>query len=419
MTAFADIDSMAFFDSNLFGNSYGFAQRFAGEDGHIATMPEIITARAKHSEESYMWRSWFTSASSEYFGRSKGGVPIVIVAHGNGPMVGVTAIEEYYQPLELRPNGRPLGNGEGHISLEEFRLLENGHYGDVTIVEVSRLDDIYPYPFMSAADMSQAERDPLLHARLGPDWYAALEIMQQVSYRNNVKYTGPAPKVFANEGPTVYYLDDDKGPYAHLLCVGAAVNYHRSSADGGESVSFDVDCHTRSFSKRFIGVRANGDVATTHPGPSMLDYNEELLLINNPLPPGDDGFFVLKQFGDEWFTQTRKVGEAMDTGWPEFAVAELVKVGAPGKIVAMEETMFFRYDIDTVISQAPKGANAYYRSSGLRSTLVDGVEALEADIVFCSVVLDESKKIPDKEWLKTDYDLQMKLLERVVSASNG
>jgi hypothetical protein len=412
------IGAMAFFSASSLDLSYGFAQRFAGKGGHIATLPEIVTARTKHPEASYLWRNWFTSSSSEYFGYSRGGAPIIIVAHGVGPMVGITGIEEAYQPKKFRGNGMANGNGEGHISLDDFRLLESGHYGDVAIIEVSRVLDVYPYPFMSAADMSQAERDPLLQARLGPDWQAALKIMLEEGRRENVRYSGAAPKLVQNDGPMVYRhaWAAENWPLAHLLSTGAASRVHASPNDGGEYIGFDVGCHQRWHSKRFIGVRPGGDAAKTHPGPSKLYNHTEQLLLPNPLPAGETGFFVLKQFGNQWFTQARKDGAGIDTGWPEYPVVELEVVGPTGKIVALDQTMFFHYDIDEVIRQAPKEANAYYVSSEPQRTRVGGRDAIVAEVVFCRVVLDESRKAPAKDVLDNDYDLQIQLMCRLESA---
>jgi hypothetical protein len=407
--------AMAFFHADSLDMSYGFAERFAGPNGHNATLPEIITARANQPEESYIWRNWFTTASSEFYGHSRGGVPIIIVAHGAGPMVGMTDIQEAYKPRKFRDDGRPDDNGEGRISVDDFRLLENGHFGEVTIVEVAKVAEVYPYPFISSADMRQAEQDPLLQARLGPDWQKALEVMLNETKREGLEYSGDMPKVVQNQGPVQYHVDwaSEGWPYGFLLSLSTVSHIHASWSDGGQYIGFDVDVHDRWNSHRFIGVRPGGNVIDTHPGPSRLDYNKDKLLLPNPMPPGVMGFFVLKQYGNNWFTQVPKTGWSMDTGWPEYPVKELEIVGASGKIVALDETMFFRYDIEQVINQAPDGANAYYVSSDLQRTRVGDDDAIEAEVVFCRISLDETQKVPAEEVLKTDYALQMELLERL------
>jgi len=415
MSALPHIRSMAFFDSLKFGPSYGFAQKFAGEEGHIATLPEIISARAKSPEAGYLWRNWFTSSSSEYFGFSKGGVPIIIVAHGVGPMVGLTGIEAAYEPRSFRGDGRPDDHGEGHISLDEFRLLEGGHYGDVIIVEVDKVLAAYEVPFIEAATLTQADRDPLIAARMGKDWRKALEMLELRTLDEGLAYTGLRPKVVDSGGPSHYWIDvaREGWPFAQLLAVGQTMESHRSRDDGGITLSIDVHCNDRTDGKRFISVRPGGRIQRTHQGPAKLRKHVQNLLMPNPLPPGDGGFFCVKQFDNQWFTQTPKNGCAMDTGWPEYPVTDLEVVGALGKIVALDETMFFRYDVDDVLRQAPPEANAYYKSSEPKREQVGDQDALVAEVVFCRVEIDESQKIPAEDVLDTDYDLQMELLERL------
>ena len=186
--------------------AWKYALRYAGEGGHIATLPEIIEAReAAHKsfygnhhgkmgrDEVPLMRAWnqaYTSASGEYVGTGADRRQKIIVAHGVGPLSTLDGITEAYDhDLQENPGGV--------ISTEQFRSLENGDYGevkvidvdafvpsagqvykdDVNIPEVTVLDKVDYENFVRKRclaangerllDLHQAMRDPLTRMRLG------------------------------------------------------------------------------------------------------------------------------------------------------------------------------------------------------------------------------------------------------------
>lgn len=186
--------------------AWEYALRYAGEEGHIATLPEIIEARERayesfcrkhHGEpgrdETLLRRAWnqaYASASSEYVGTGADGCQKIIVAHGVGPLSNLDGIKEAYDH-DLRENPG------GVISTEQFRSLENGSYGEVRVIdadefvplagqlyrdgveipEVTVLDKVDYENFVRERrlaangerllDLHQAMRDPLIRMRLG------------------------------------------------------------------------------------------------------------------------------------------------------------------------------------------------------------------------------------------------------------
>ncbi len=129
--------AVGFLEKELFP-SLQKALTYAGSGGRIATLPELVYARVKNVPGA--WDSRFTTASSLYFGLSKGGNPIIIVAHGVGPLADLNICKAAY--IE---NAVPVNANRDHfgtILTEEFNLLEAGAYGSVSIVDA--------HPYMSA-----------------------------------------------------------------------------------------------------------------------------------------------------------------------------------------------------------------------------------------------------------------------------
>lgn len=57
MVPLPQVHAMQFQGEDL-SETLGFAQLFAGIDGHIATLPEIITARANAPLDSLVWNRY-------------------------------------------------------------------------------------------------------------------------------------------------------------------------------------------------------------------------------------------------------------------------------------------------------------------------------------------------------------------------
>jgi len=109
--------AMAFFAEN-YPQAASFALRFAGEGGRLATIPDVIDARIATPTEKGPWTQYIDTDSGEYFGHSKGGNPIIVVAHGVGPLSSPEGIVKAYKKA-LRDRGRS-GIG-GRISQKDFR----------------------------------------------------------------------------------------------------------------------------------------------------------------------------------------------------------------------------------------------------------------------------------------------------------
>ena len=102
--------------------AWKYALRYAGEEGHIATLPEIIEARELAHKSFYgnhhgemgrdevpLMRAWnqaYASASGEYVGTGADHRQKIIVAHGVGPLSTLDGITEAYDhDLQENPGG--------------------------------------------------------------------------------------------------------------------------------------------------------------------------------------------------------------------------------------------------------------------------------------------------------------------------
>jgi hypothetical protein len=392
------------FQGEELAETYDFAKRFAGKKGHVATLPEIMMARAKSPINSLVWNRYYTTASSEYFGLSRGGTPIVIVAHGHSPLHSTKSIERTYTHA-----GHAY---EGLIPIEAFRRLESGDYGEVEVIDFSQVRRVYENDYFEYVTASQAAADPLLKARIGASWPTVIDKLLRESNR---EYGGSRADTLTlmSDGVYGYWHMPEKILQSHAM--GHLLSTSRTSnmcvTGHGKFVSLDIKPHGDTDSMRFIGVRHGFKVENVHRGPEMLQPEHVVLPYNRTdvLPR----MMVLKQFDSRWFTCVPKEGFAVDTGWPEHPIQTMVTIGS-GKITS-PNSHFFRYDIAEVIWGAPKDANAYYLSK-VKRVVVNGEAKLEATVRYCTVTVDTTKKCVSEHELEGDFDQQMTLLEYWKSA---
>lgn len=393
------------FQGEEFSETLAFAQLFAGIDGHIATMPEIITARANAPLDSLVWSRYYTTVSSEFFGLSRSGSEIVVVAHGSGPLQNIAGLNIAYSPIYGR------GQDDGYITPKMLRSLENGDYGEVEIVDFASVQQVYEHSWSrhQFATMEHAAQDPLLKARCGPDWLAVLEKLHHATRQD---FGGIDDKILTAENgvPYGYWHSEHRQSMAigNLLSTSSVCNMH---AAGQKFVNFSVKTHGRTDSTRFVGIRQGADLAELHRGPELLHDHTEQLLRPYDRQTVLPRLMTLKQFESGWFSCRPKEGNSVDTGWPEHPViGDVTLLGKPGKVTA-PYSPFFKYDVAAVIWEAPDEANAYYLGEPQRTT-IDGSPVIEALVHYCRVEVDTTKMCVTKEELDGNFELQMLLLEQ-------
>lgn len=412
------------------------AKKFAGKNGRIGTMLDVVDARIATGINDHPWNSYYTTTSAEYFGYSRGGTRILIVAHGVGPMSTIEGIQKAYS-FEYKDKTR--SNRGGRITKQQFRDLEDGKYGDVHIIEFDPIIDWYKYPFIGYLSGKEAVLDPLMLARLGPraiEYLAHHKRMAQTIHREEhgeeiddpyLIEMGAASNCpysiggFGNHPLQYPYLDKGDGPLAHLLSTGGLMNVsHERERRVPSSIANDIGCHEWGNGVRLVSVRENLKVIDIYPGfgniQGLIIRNWESLMKKIPGPARLGGFYaVMAGEGDMLFTQYSKKGARMDTHEPEFRIAE---IETAGKLMEFKTTIggyhgFFKYDIKEVLALRPQGANAYAIIGDPVIIYTDGSPTHHrVDVQFYRAEVDTSQRLVRSDTLKNDFDTLMIFLEK-------
>jgi hypothetical protein len=116
------------------------ALSYAGKDGFVASMPQLIHARTNAPYDNILWNTWFTSYSEENVVATSQGNHVVIVIHGGGIYASPERFEKmFYASTDHRSEHGYTGQFAGKISEQEARDALEGKLPDGTEVPV--------YPF--------------------------------------------------------------------------------------------------------------------------------------------------------------------------------------------------------------------------------------------------------------------------------
>jgi hypothetical protein len=118
------------------------ALRYAGDDGFVASLPELFHARATADYDNIVWNTWFTSNSEECVVTTKQGNHVVVAIHGGG-ILGTP--ERFERSLcadmdHLSPEGL-TGQGAAKITRQEAREVLEGKLPDGSEIPVYPFDE--------------------------------------------------------------------------------------------------------------------------------------------------------------------------------------------------------------------------------------------------------------------------------------
>ena len=433
MTKKAVGSSMAFYHEKGFVPAFKQASKFAGKDGHIGTMPDVIAARLAmlpsdpgmiDTSKPTSWDRYYTTMTAEYFGVLAGRTSIV-VAHGIGPMSTLQGILDAYS-YEFDDKSR--NRCGGRISQEEFEKLARGEYGDVSIIDYeeyrNRWGDRHyraPTGYRRAND---ASRDALLVARLGPqahEYIARHAALARQYYQKEASLVVADPFIVDVDEPgNLPYWCRKIEPglaFAHLTSIGGMMLVHHHSGLQLPSWACDVGIHEWWNSVRLLGLRP-GSIGEVQDGPDarrLLRNHWQDLFEPSGLDRMPDGLFVLMQMPDKtWFTQFPKKGTSADSYEPEFQVTSMEKVGELARFYTESNypVPIFRYDIREAQAVLPKEANAYELVGD--PTKTGGADSRETCLVQgYRIEIDHTRRLVRQDALANDYDRMMKLLQVV------
>ena len=120
------------------------ALRYAGEDGFVASLPQLLHARVNADYDNIVWNTWFTANSEESVVTTPQGHHVVVVVHGGGIFATPKRLERSYRADLDRSNSNGLtGQYAAKITSGEARdLLDQGKLPDGSAIPMYAYDEI-------------------------------------------------------------------------------------------------------------------------------------------------------------------------------------------------------------------------------------------------------------------------------------
>ena len=133
------MEAVIIFDSYL-PKALRRALQYAGDDGFVASMPQLLQARANASYDNIIWNTWFNTNSEESLVTTPQGNHVVVAIHGGGIYASPERFEKLYRADVDRSNPEGLtGQFTGKITEREAHDVLHGKFPGGTEVPV--------YPF--------------------------------------------------------------------------------------------------------------------------------------------------------------------------------------------------------------------------------------------------------------------------------
>jgi hypothetical protein len=107
------------------------ARAYAGDDGFVASMPQLLHARANAAYDNIIWNTWFTANSEESVMTTKQGNRVVVAVHGGGIFASPARFEKsFYADLDRSNSVGITGQTAAKISTREAHDLLAGKLPD-------------------------------------------------------------------------------------------------------------------------------------------------------------------------------------------------------------------------------------------------------------------------------------------------
>ena len=135
------MEAKIIFDSHV-PSALRRALEYAGDDGYVASMPQLLHARANASYDNIIWNTWFTSNSEESVTNTPQGQRVIVAVHGGGIYASPERFERTYRAGVNRSNTEGFtGQYAGKISEQEASDVLDGRLPDGTVVPVYSFDE--------------------------------------------------------------------------------------------------------------------------------------------------------------------------------------------------------------------------------------------------------------------------------------
>ena len=118
------------------------ALQYAGEDGFVASMPQLLHARTTAPYDNIIWNTWFTSNTEESVVRTPQGNHVIVAIHGGGIFASPDRFERsFYADLNRHNSEGVTGQSAAKITQAEARDVLQGILPDGTEVPVYPFDE--------------------------------------------------------------------------------------------------------------------------------------------------------------------------------------------------------------------------------------------------------------------------------------
>jgi len=123
-------------------NALRRALEYAGDEGFVASMPQLLHARTNASYDNIIWHTWSTSNTEERVVTTAQGNRVGVAVHGGGIYASPERFEKLYRASVDRSSSEGFtGQYAGKISAQEARDVLEGRLPDGTEIPVYQFDD--------------------------------------------------------------------------------------------------------------------------------------------------------------------------------------------------------------------------------------------------------------------------------------
>ncbi len=395
--------------------------RYTGQ-GRLATVTDVIDLRLSCPDRlDPIWSTFFSTISAEYYGRSKGGNPLVIVTHGIGPLCNEERLE----------TGEVI-DGEFVLSKKEFLDLESGKYGCVDVFDYTAKEHLFENPY-GISTLEETLSNEFAMARLGPKGEELLRRIMNMYAEEFKDHTGDNRCVFNNE--SIYRWTFQKGINVYrgnfLTFDPLQKTHHWRGNLNLTSLVTGIDNEkSLHFGGRFIGIEGNEKLAGLEKDYleifQDLPANLERLLIKEDGKHKTNTPYPIKLIGNQWFTVYLTENDSMLSG-PQYKITKIKKVKGPThiKVKCNPSGVFLcAFELREIQKRGPPDANAFSIGDvGVKWKVGDvggefeGLKYNYADkhiipLTFYQVEVDTSRRILRYDEVKNNFQNLMMALKK-------
>ena len=118
------------------------ALRYAGDDGFVASMPQLLHARVNAAYDNIIWNTWFSANSEENIVTTPQGNHVVVTVHGGGIFASPERFERSLRANLSRTNTEGLtGQYAAKITEQEARDVLEGKLPDGSEIPIYAFDE--------------------------------------------------------------------------------------------------------------------------------------------------------------------------------------------------------------------------------------------------------------------------------------